>query len=183
MGLVSPGGVHSHQDHAAALAQILADGRRADGGACLHRRPRHAAALRPATTSRGLRRRCRPRCAIATVSGRYYAMDRDKRWERVTKAYDAMVDARGRRAFADAGAVIADAYAQASHRRIRAAGGDRRLSRHARRRRPAVLQFPRRPGAARSSAPCSIRASPASRAPRTVQLRRRRRHDANTAPR
>jgi len=32
---------------------------------------------------------------IATVSGRYYAMDRDKRWDRVRKAYDAIVDADG----------------------------------------------------------------------------------------
>src|SRR6478672_574923 len=47
---------------------------------------------------------------IATVSGRYYAMDRDKRWERVAKAYRAIVDAEGPR-FPDADAVIADAYA------------------------------------------------------------------------
>ena len=32
---------------------------------------------------------------IATVSGRYYAMDRDKRWDRVAKAYAAIVDAEG----------------------------------------------------------------------------------------
>jgi 2,3-bisphosphoglycerate-independent phosphoglycerate mutase len=47
---------------------------------------------------------------IATVSGRYYAMDRDKRWERVAKAYATLVDAEGPR-FPDAAAVIADAYA------------------------------------------------------------------------
>ena len=50
---------------------------------------------------------------IATVVGRYYAMDRDKRWERVEKAYDAMVDAEGPR-FADAQAAVADAYAKKS---------------------------------------------------------------------
>ena len=33
---------------------------------------------------------------IATVGGRYYAMDRDKRWDRVAKAYAALVDAQGR---------------------------------------------------------------------------------------
>jgi 2,3-bisphosphoglycerate-independent phosphoglycerate mutase len=48
--------------------------------------------------------------AIATVCGRYYAMDRDKRWERVVRAYNAIVEAEGPR-FADASAVIADAYA------------------------------------------------------------------------
>jgi 2,3-bisphosphoglycerate-independent phosphoglycerate mutase len=47
---------------------------------------------------------------IASVSGRYYAMDRDQRWDRVEKAYKAIVKADGPR-FADAAAVIADAYA------------------------------------------------------------------------
>ena len=47
---------------------------------------------------------------IATVSGRYFAMDRDKRWDRVDLAYGAMVDAEGPR-FADAPAAVADAYA------------------------------------------------------------------------
>ena len=45
---------------------------------------------------------------IATVCGRYYAMDRDKRWERVTKAYQAIAEAEGPR-FADARAAVADA--------------------------------------------------------------------------
>src|SRR5262249_40264242 len=52
-----------------------------------------------------------PTVPIATVSGRYYAMDRDHRWERVVKAYRAMVAAEGPR-FADAPAVVADAYAR-----------------------------------------------------------------------
>src|SRR5262249_56002612 len=47
---------------------------------------------------------------IATLSGRYYAMDRDRRWDRVAKAYHAMVDAEAPR-FASAATVIADAYA------------------------------------------------------------------------
>ena len=51
------------------------------------------------------------RVSIATVSGRYYAMDRDKRWERVALAYDALVDARGERA-ADALAAVEQSYAQ-----------------------------------------------------------------------
>ena len=109
MGLVSPGGVHSHQDHAAALAKVLAqagvptvvhvftDGRdtppqSADG--CVRR----LASMLPSGVS------------IGTVCGRYYAMDRDNRWDRVSKAYHAIVDAEGPR-FADAQAAIADAYA------------------------------------------------------------------------
>src|SRR5260370_574381 len=48
--------------------------------------------------------------AIASVSGRYYAMDRDKRWERVEKAYQAIASAKGAH-FHDAQAVVSDAYA------------------------------------------------------------------------
>jgi 2,3-bisphosphoglycerate-independent phosphoglycerate mutase len=109
MGLVSPGGVHSHQDHAAGLARILAaanvpavvhaftDGRDTPPQSAGDDLKRLAAALPPPIP-------------IVTVSGRYYAMDRDKRWERVQKAYDAVVEAQGPR-FPDANAVIADAYA------------------------------------------------------------------------
>src|SRR6188508_2071517 len=82
IGLVSPGGVHSHQDHGAALAKILAnagvptaahaitDGRDTPPQSAGDDLKRFTAAL-PKSMS------------IATVTGRYYAMDRDKRWERV----------------------------------------------------------------------------------------------------
>jgi 2,3-bisphosphoglycerate-independent phosphoglycerate mutase len=109
IGLVSPGGVHSHQDHAAALAKILdrakvpvwvhaiTDGRDTPPQSAADDLKRLIAAL-----PQSIR--------IATVCGRYYAMDRDKRWDRVEKAYNAIVDADGPR-FADASAAIADAYA------------------------------------------------------------------------
>ena len=110
-GLVSPGGVHAHQDHAVALARIfggagvtcvvhvITDGRDTaprSAGAAL---ARFQAAL-PAGTR------------IASVSGRYYAMDRDQRWERVARAYLAMAEAQGP-AFADAASVIDAAYGNA----------------------------------------------------------------------
>jgi 2,3-bisphosphoglycerate-independent phosphoglycerate mutase len=110
MGLMSPGGVHSHQDHAAALAAILArngiptvvhaftDGRDTPPRSAGEDIARLLAALPPSVP-------------VGTVSGRYYAMDRDNRWERVTKAYSAIVDAQGPR-FAHAGAVVADSYAK-----------------------------------------------------------------------
>jgi 2,3-bisphosphoglycerate-independent phosphoglycerate mutase len=109
LGLVSPGGVHSHQNQAAALAKILdeagvptlvhvlTDGRDTPpqaGGEYLQR----LLAVLPKSVK------------IGSVCGRYFAMDRDKRWERVEKAYNAIVEAEGPR-FADAPAVIADAYA------------------------------------------------------------------------
>ena len=109
MGLVSPGGVHSHQDHAAALAKVLAqagvptlvhaftDGRDTPPRSAGEDIARFSAALPPSVP-------------IATVCGRYYAMDRDHRWERVAKAYNAIAAGEGPR-FPDAGAVLADAYA------------------------------------------------------------------------
>jgi 2,3-bisphosphoglycerate-independent phosphoglycerate mutase len=109
VGLASPGGVHSHQDHAAALAGILAQANLptvvhafTDGRDTPPRSSRDDIAR--------LLKALPPSVPIATVSGRYYAMDRDKRWERVAKAYRAIVDAEGPR-FPDADAVIADAYA------------------------------------------------------------------------
>ena len=109
IGLVSPGGVHSHQDHAVALAKILdrtklpvrlhaiTDGRDTPPQSAADDIKRLIAAL--------------PRSIqIASVCGRYYAMDRDKRWDRVEKAYKAIVDADAPR-FADASAAIAEAYA------------------------------------------------------------------------
>ena len=109
IGLVSPGGVHSHQTHAAALAEILAKARV----------PTRAHAITdgrdtpPQSAGDDIKRllSALPKSVgIATVSGRYYAMDRDKRWDRVEKAYNAMVAADGPR-FPDSPAVIVDAYA------------------------------------------------------------------------
>ncbi len=111
MGLMSPGGVHGHQDHIAALVRALAaaqvpvfvhaflDGRDTP--------PRSAAAFAK-TFEDSIAGRAGVR--LATVSGRYYAMDRDKRWDRLTKTYDALVDAKAEK-FADAQAAIAASYA------------------------------------------------------------------------
>ncbi len=89
LGLLSSGGVHSHQSHMAALAKILAgQGLTVKVHAFLDGRdtPPQSALEYVETFEReagaGL---------IATVSGRYYAMDRDKRWDRVQKAYDSLV--------------------------------------------------------------------------------------------
>src|SRR4029077_2330869 len=96
MGLLSPGGVHSHQDHIAALANTLAaagvpvavhaflDGRDTPPRSAQDYIEKFLGDLRD-----------REKIRIATVSGRYYAMDRDKRWDRVEKAYRALVDGHG----------------------------------------------------------------------------------------
>jgi 2,3-bisphosphoglycerate-independent phosphoglycerate mutase len=96
MGLASPGGVHAHQDHLVFLANLVAgqgvpvwihaflDGRDMPPRSALECLDHIEAGLKPGLPIH-----------FATVTGRFYAMDRDKRWERVTLAYDAMVDARG----------------------------------------------------------------------------------------
>lgn len=96
MGLASPGGVHAHQDHLVFLANLVAgqgvpvwihaflDGRDMPPRSALECLDHIQAGLKPGLPIR-----------FATVTGRFYAMDRDKRWERVTLAYDAMVDAGG----------------------------------------------------------------------------------------
>jgi 2,3-bisphosphoglycerate-independent phosphoglycerate mutase len=91
MGLLSPGGVHSHQDHAVALARILSD---AGVPVAIHAftdgrdtAPEAAPGFLAKFEAdiAGL-----PGVGIATVIGRYFAMDRDNRWERVQAAHDAM---------------------------------------------------------------------------------------------
>jgi len=96
LGLVSDGGVHSHQEHLVALAttakeagvadilvHAITDGRDASPTGGAH----YLAQLEPALAASGAR--------IASVIGRYYAMDRDQRWERSKIAWDALVLGRG----------------------------------------------------------------------------------------
>jgi len=107
-GLMSPGGVHSHQDHAAALAKVVA----AAGVPCVVHAFTDGRDTPPRSGAEDLRRlqAALPEgVRVATVSGRYYAMDRDKRWERVSKAYFAMAEGQGP-TFADAASVIDAAY-------------------------------------------------------------------------
>jgi 2,3-bisphosphoglycerate-independent phosphoglycerate mutase len=110
MGLLSPGGVHSHQDHLAALARIASDkGVRVAVHAFLDGRdtpPSSAAEF----MTRFLADIKGCNAFVATVSGRYYAMDRDKRWDRVQLAYDAIALAQGPRA-AEPLAAIQASYA------------------------------------------------------------------------
>ncbi len=109
MGLLSPGGVHAHQDHAIALARILHEaGIPVKLHAFLDGRdmpPRSAAgciAHTEAALPEGV--------GIATVCGRYYAMDRDRRWARVEKAYRTLATGEGPR-FATAMEALDASYA------------------------------------------------------------------------
>ena len=111
LGLMSPGGVHSHQDHITALAELIASaGTPVAVHALLDGRdtpPKsadtHLACFMESVDGIGGIR-------VASLCGRYYAMDRDKRWERVEIAYNALVDGIGERAV-DVPSAIESAYA------------------------------------------------------------------------
>ncbi len=110
MGLLSDGGIHSHIDHLKALTTMAAernfndvfvhaftDGRDTDphsGKGFVEEIKCHL----KQTTGR-----------LASITGRYYAMDRDKRWERVKLAYDALTGGIGKQ-FDDPVAAVVDAY-------------------------------------------------------------------------
>jgi 2,3-bisphosphoglycerate-independent phosphoglycerate mutase len=90
MGLISPGGVHSHQDHAAALARILAK-----AGVPTRVHAFTDGRDTAPDSGRGYLQELAEKAEIATVCGRYYAMDRDRRWDRTKRAWDAMVLGEG----------------------------------------------------------------------------------------
>lgn len=110
IGLLSDGGVHSHQEHLYKLCDLanaeglknvfihaFTDGRDCDpksGLACIEALENH---LKKSTGK------------IASIVGRYYAMDRDKRWERVKKAYDLLVNGVGEKSM-NAAAAVSQSY-------------------------------------------------------------------------
>lgn len=112
IGLVSDGGVHSHTSHAKAIVSLCStegvhqvfihaftDGRDTDPKSGFHFIKDLQSHLDQTTGK------------IASITGRYYAMDRDKRWERVKLAYDAMVKGEGERA-TNAFEAIEESYRQ-----------------------------------------------------------------------
>ena len=112
LGLISDGGVHSHLNHLTALVKLAAskglskvfihafmDGRDTppQSGAD------YMAALQKSLREIGVGR-------VATISGRYYAMDRDNRWERVATAWQALVDGKGATTATDPVQAVREAY-------------------------------------------------------------------------
>lgn len=110
MGVISDGGVHGHIDHVIAACEMataagvpvalhaVTDGRDVP--------PKSADAF-----VADLTKRLPAGVTVATVTGRYFAMDRDNRWERVARAYDAMVKGKGI-ASATPATAVAEAYAR-----------------------------------------------------------------------
>src|SRR5687767_707966 len=95
LGLVSHGGVHSHINHLKAIIDVR-DCDPKSGSDFILQLQQHL----NDTVGK-----------IASVSGRYFAMDRDKRWERIKLAYDALVKGEGAKA-TDALAAVENSYAQ-----------------------------------------------------------------------
>ncbi|MCE8519167.1 2,3-bisphosphoglycerate-independent phosphoglycerate mutase [Ruegeria pomeroyi] len=96
MGLVSDGGVHGHLNHIVAAAQAITE---AGVPVALHAITdgRDVAPKSAYGYMAELEDRLPQGARIVTVTGRYFAMDRDNRWERVQEAYDAMIKGEGRR--------------------------------------------------------------------------------------
>lgn len=105
IGLVSDGGVHSHINHIIALAALLKQNKIpvklhaiTDGRDVA---PKSALKYLKTIADNGI--------DIATITGRYYAMDRDKRWERTEAAYEAIVNGKGK-SFTDFKTMISASY-------------------------------------------------------------------------
>ena len=114
MGLVSDGKVHSSLDHLDALIEVICKaGVSLAIDAFLDGRdtPPSSAATYLAHVEAELAAHGRAG-AIATISGRYYAMDRDKRWERTRRAYDALVNAAADYSYPTAEGALEAAYAR-----------------------------------------------------------------------
>jgi 2,3-bisphosphoglycerate-independent phosphoglycerate mutase len=111
MGLVGPGGVHAVDEHVVAMVELAARRGLPPDRVLFHAftdgrdtPPRSADALVPALESRFA-----GRAAVASVTGRYWAMDRDRRWDRTERAYNAIVHGIAMRA-GTATEAISDAY-------------------------------------------------------------------------
>jgi 2,3-bisphosphoglycerate-independent phosphoglycerate mutase len=115
VGLIGPGGVHAHDRHLLGIVELAA--RRGVPSVRLH------ALLdgrdTPPSSARGYLAALEPRLAalhpdarIATVGGRYWAMDRDQRWDRVEAGYDAIVHGEAAHRALSVDAAIAAAYAR-----------------------------------------------------------------------
>jgi 2,3-bisphosphoglycerate-independent phosphoglycerate mutase len=112
LGLIGPGGVHAQDMHLFALLRLA----KAEGLPDVAIHAFLDGRDTPPESARGYMRRLEAEIGrigagrIATVSGRYYAMDRDKRWDRVQKAYDALTSGAGETA-QSADEAIARSYA------------------------------------------------------------------------
>ncbi|KAA0010640.1 2,3-bisphosphoglycerate-independent phosphoglycerate mutase [Billgrantia pellis] len=117
LGLLSPGGVHSHEDHILAMAELAA--RRGAQRIYVHgfldgrdMPPRSALASIERTNARLAELVGADNGFVASIVGRYFAMDRDNRWDRVEKAYRLLTEGVGEFEVTSAEQGLRDAYAR-----------------------------------------------------------------------
>lgn len=114
MGLLSAGGVHSHEDHILAMVELAA----ARGAEKIYLHAFLDGRDTPPRSAESSMKRFEDKFAelgkgrVATIIGRYYAMDRDNRWDRVEQAYDLMIQAKGEYQADTAVAGLQAAYAR-----------------------------------------------------------------------
>ncbi|MCG6656725.1 2,3-bisphosphoglycerate-independent phosphoglycerate mutase [Halomonas campisalis] len=115
LGLLSPGGVHSHEDHILAMAELAA--RRGATRVYVHgfldgrdTAPKSALASIERVNARLAELVGEANGGVASIIGRYFAMDRDNRWDRVEKAYRLLTEGEGEFTAASAEAGLTAAY-------------------------------------------------------------------------
>jgi 2,3-bisphosphoglycerate-independent phosphoglycerate mutase len=112
MGLLSPGGVHSHEEHLIAMIELAAR----EGASAIYLHAFLDGRDTPPRSAEASLQRVEQKFAelgkgqIASVIGRYFAMDRDKRWDRVQQAYDLIVDGKADYQYKDALSALHAAY-------------------------------------------------------------------------
>lgn len=113
LGLLSDGGVHSHQEHLYALLRMAKQNQVERVFVHLFMDGRDTPPTHGIEYLASLRQKMQEYSVgqIATVSGRYYAMDRDNRWDRTQKAYEAIVSGMGQKA-SDPQAAVRNSYHQ-----------------------------------------------------------------------
>lgn len=110
MGLLSDGGVHAHMDHMIALAKITSD-----AGIKTHIHAFTDGRDCPPESGKAFVSEAEAQIAgddnisLSTICGRYYAMDRDNRWDRVQRSYGAIINAKGK-GVSDAAKAIQESY-------------------------------------------------------------------------
>ncbi|TAA45919.1 2,3-bisphosphoglycerate-independent phosphoglycerate mutase [Corallincola spongiicola] len=114
MGLLSPGGVHSHEDHLMAMVEMAA----ARGAEKIYLHAFLDGRDTPPRSAKGSLQVFQDKFAelgkgrVASLVGRYYAMDRDNRWERVEEAYNLLTQAKGAHTYSTAVEGLEAAYAR-----------------------------------------------------------------------
>ena len=112
MGLLSPGGVHSHEDHLFAVVRLAA--RLGAPGIAVHAFL-DGRDVPPRSAGDSIERLQAvvddtDRARIGSIAGRYYAMDRDRRWDRIRRAWEAIVEAKSEYVAENAAGALEAAY-------------------------------------------------------------------------